>query len=92
MSRIWNSLRWRIVAYYTTLLAVAIGVVLALGYRNETRHLSQLHVARMQAGGLGMLPFFSRLPQVRAASRGRHAWKARSFSASLRKSTRSGCF
>ena len=58
MSRIWNSLRWRIVAYYTTLLAVAIGVVLALGYRNETRHLSQLHVARMQAGGLGMLPFF----------------------------------
>lgn len=58
MSRVWNSLRWRIVAYYTTLLAVAIGVVLALGYRNETRHLSQLSAARMQNNGLGVLPFF----------------------------------
>ena len=56
MSRIWNSLRWRIFAYYTTLLAVAIGLVLALGYRNETRHLSQLGAARMQNMGLGVLP------------------------------------
>ena len=58
MSRVWNSLRWRIVAYYTTLLALAIGLVLALGHRNETRHFVQLHAAQMQANGLGVLPFF----------------------------------
>jgi hypothetical protein len=34
------------------------GLVLALGYRNETRHLSQLHTAGMQANGPGVLPFF----------------------------------
>jgi signal transduction histidine kinase len=58
MTGIWNSLRWRIVVYYTTLLAVAISVVLALGHRTETRHLKQLTAARMQAAGLGVLPFF----------------------------------
>ncbi|MEX1049836.1 MAG: ATP-binding protein [Akkermansiaceae bacterium] len=58
MNRIWNSLRWRIVAYYTSLLALAIGIVLALGHRNETRYLSQLHAARMQATGLEILPSF----------------------------------
>jgi two-component system, OmpR family, sensor kinase len=56
MSHVWNSLRWRIVAYYTTLLAVAISMVLTLGHRNETRRLSQLSAARMQNAGLGILP------------------------------------
>jgi two-component system, OmpR family, sensor kinase len=56
VSRIWNSLRWRIVAYYTTLLAVAIGLLLALGHHSEKRHLTQLHAARMQAAAVGMLP------------------------------------
>jgi two-component system, OmpR family, sensor kinase len=58
VNRLWNSLRWRIVTYYTTLLAVAMGLVMALGHRNETRHLAQLHSARMQASGLKILPDF----------------------------------
>jgi two-component system, OmpR family, sensor kinase len=76
MSRVWNSLRWRIVAYYTTLLAVAIGLVLALGHRNETRRLSQLSAARMQNTGLEILPLlfppsrgpggFQRLPRLQS--------------------------
>jgi two-component system OmpR family sensor kinase len=53
-----NSLRWRIVVYYTTLLALAIAVVLALGHWNEIRNRSQLSAARMQTQGLGLLPFF----------------------------------
>ena len=57
MIRVWNSLRRRIVAYYTALLAVAIALLLTLGHRTETRHLRQLHAARMQADGLGVLPF-----------------------------------
>ena len=56
MNPLWNSLRWRIVAYYTVLLAVAVGLLVALHHLAEFRRIEQLTAARLQADGLSLLP------------------------------------
>jgi two-component system OmpR family sensor kinase len=94
MNRFWNSLRWRIVTYYTLLLAVAVGSLVALHQLAELRRLEQLTAARLQADGLGLLPamFSPRLGRPGEVSRSAMLREGTDFQERLAKLTRQGVF
>ncbi len=94
MNPFWNSLRWRIVAYYTLLLAVAVGLLVVLHTLAEFRRIEQLTAARLQAAGLGLLPamFSPRLGRPGEGGRSAMLREGVEFQEQLAKLMRDGVF
>jgi len=94
MNPFWNSLRWRIVSYYTLLLAVAVGSSVSLHQLAEMRRIEQLTAAQLQAVGVGLLPamFSPRLGPPGEGGRAATMRQGADFQERLAKLMRDGVF